>query len=76
MKYPYTKFSRIVGKKTGNSLYEVWRVRGANDMTLVGYISRKPAGGWQVDVATAHGQKIRGFVYLKIAKEYATEILA
>lgn len=74
-KYPKTKFHRKIGQVTGNSIYEIWRVRGPQDMSLVGFISRE-GKKWQIDVATRYGQKIKQFVKFEDAKTVTRELLA
>lgn len=72
IKYIRTELSKDrVKQKIGNSVYEIHK----NDR-LVGYLNYDKSYGWQLDIETKSGQKIRRTFYFKDAKQYVKELLA
>lgn len=72
IRFVRTELSRQrVKEKTGNSVYEIWKGE-----KLCGWLNKNPKYGWQIDVETSKGQKIRHTCYFKHAKQYAKELLA
>jgi len=73
------KFARIKSRlDTGEFLYEIWNHdketnRGGLESRHIGYITRAPFGGWEVNLETPKGPKIRRHTYLRSCKQFAIE---